>query len=156
MDSILGHSIAQETMVIKQADVVMLMALLGEEAGSYQDRIRNWEFYFPLVDHGSSLSPSTHAWVAARLGLTETAYRLFMYAASIDLEDAKGNVRDGIHAAAAGGLWEAVVLGFAGLRLEGTTFTVDPKLPEHWRSIRFRIWHRGQQHIIHLTSPEPI
>lgn len=115
LDWILGHERAQRTMVIKQADVVMLMALLGDQFGAPELQQANWDFYYPLVDHGSSLSPSTHAWVAARLGLLEEAYDLFLYASHIDLEDLKGNVRDGIHAAACGGVWQAVAFGFAGL-----------------------------------------
>ncbi|HLY29009.1 MAG TPA: glycosyl hydrolase family 65 protein, partial [Aggregatilineales bacterium] len=151
MDAILGHEAIQHIMIIKQADVVMLMALLGEEFGPQEDRLRNWKFYYPLVDHGSSLSPSTHAWVAARLGLLDDALREFLYAAAIDLEDAKGNVRDGIHGAAAGGLWEAATFGFAGLHVKGDTFTVDPHLPEHWRSLTFHVNFRGQQHTVHLA-----
>ena len=148
MDWILGHATTQRTMVIKQADVVMLMALLGDSFGTRDAQRRNWDFYYPLVDHGSSLSPSIHAWVAARLGLTAEAYRLFMYAASIDLDDAKGNVRDGIHAAAAGGLWQAIVFGFTGLELVGDSYRLDPALPPHWQSVQFRIRVGGQQHTV--------
>jgi kojibiose phosphorylase len=152
MDYILGHAAAQKTMVIKQADIVMLMALLGDEFGSYEARKRNWDFYSTIVDHGSSLSPSTHAWLAARLGLMEEAYRLFIFSATIDLEDGKGNVRDGIHAAAAGGVWQAVILGFAGLYLDEDDFKVDPHLPDHWKSLTFRIFYRGKQRTVRVTN----
>lgn len=74
MDWLLGHAKTQESRVIKQADVVMLMALLGDQLGDRAFLRRNWETYYPVVDHGSSLSPSIHAWVASRLGLIETAY----------------------------------------------------------------------------------
>ncbi|MFQ3537023.1 MAG: hypothetical protein SNJ58_14245 [Aggregatilineales bacterium] len=153
MDWILGHERAQRTMVIKQADVVMLMALLGDQFGPPEARQANWDFYYPLVDHGSSLSPSTHAWVAARLGLLEDAYHLFMYAANIDLEDLKGNVRDGIHAAACGGVWQAVAFGFVGLSLdERGELQVKPNLPAHWRSVTLRVYHRGQLKTLRLTA----
>jgi len=152
MDWILGHETMQHTMIIKQADIVMLMALLGDQMGSKEDRLKNWAFYSQVVDHGSSLSPAIHAWVAARLGLTEEAYNLLYYAASIDLEDAKGNVRDGIHAAASGGIWQAVVFGFAGLQLADGQFTLDPQLPEHWKSVQFRVYYQGKQHTIRLTA----
>jgi kojibiose phosphorylase len=152
LDSVLGHGPTQKSRYIKQADIVMLMALLGEETGSLDSRKRNWDYYFPLVDHGSSLSPSTHAWVAARLGLTREAYDMFVYAASIDLDDLKGNVRDGIHAAASGGVWEAVVWGFAGLSLDNDTYKFEPNLPDHWRSVKFRFFHKGKQHTVTLTN----
>lgn len=153
MDSLLGHEAAQHTMVIKQADIVMLMALLGDEFGSIEDRLVNWQYYFPLVDHGSSLSPSTHAWLAARLDLMETAYEMFIYAADIDLEDLKGNVRDGIHAAASGGLWEAAIFGFAGLSLDSAgQFQTAPNLPTHWKQVKFRFWYHGQQHTVTMEN----
>ena len=64
----LGHERALRSQVIKQADVVMLMALLGEEVGSQDVMLNNFKTYYPRTDHGSSLSPAIHAWVAARLG----------------------------------------------------------------------------------------
>jgi kojibiose phosphorylase len=152
-DAIVGHANAQKMAVIKQADVVMLMALLGEAFGSPEQRRANWDYYLPLVDHGSSLSPSIHAWVAARLGLDHEAYKLFNYAANIDLEDLKGNVRDGIHAAACGGVWQALAFGFVGLQLDAFgSVTYAPRLPAHWRSVRFRVWHQGAQREIFLKN----
>ena len=76
------------------------------------------------------------ATVAARLGLLDVAYKMFHHAVHIDLDDNKGNVRDGIHAAACGGSWQAVALGFCGLHLDANGEpAVDPRLPEHWRSL---------------------
>lgn len=155
LDWILGHERAQRTMVIKQADVVMLMALLGDQFGALELQQANWDFYYPLVDHGSSLSPSTHAWVAARLGLLEEAYDLFLYASHIDLDDLKGNVRDGIHAAACGGVWQAVAFGFVGMSLdERGELQIKPKLPAHWRSVTLRAYHRGQLKTVRLTAED--
>jgi len=154
IDAIIGHEEIQSVKAIKQADVVMLTALLPEAVGDYAARLRNWQYYYPLVDHGSSLSPTMHAWVAARLGLMDEAYDLFIHGGTIDLEDNKGNVRDGIHAAAAGGLWQALVFGFAGLHLdeEGKSFTLDPHLPPYWKTVQFRVFHRGVQKTIKLTN----
>jgi trehalose/maltose hydrolase-like predicted phosphorylase len=151
MDYILGHETIQHTMIIKQADVVMLMALLGDQVGDDAFKRRNWNFYYPIVDHGSSLSPSTHAWIAARIGLINEAYKEFLFAARIDLEDSKGNVRDGIHAAAAGGLWEAAIFGFAGVNPTGAEFSVNPNLPEDWQGMTFRVYRHGTQHVVRLT-----
>ena len=158
MDAILGHEPTQHVAVIKQADIVMLTALLPDAVGDDDAKRRNWAIYSKIVDHGSSLSPAMHAWVAARLGLTDEAYDLYIHGATIDLEDNKGNVRDGIHAAAAGGLWQATVFGFAGLKSavmvnsadEG--ITLDPQLPDGWRSVQFRIFRHGVQRTIRLTA----
>lgn len=155
MDWILGHARTQHTRVIKQADVVMLMALLGNKLGDQEFLRRNWDFYSKVVDHGSSLSPAMHAWVASRLGLVEEAYELFLYSATIDLDDHKGNVRDGIHAASCGGVWQAVVFGFCGLHQTDGELHLQPNLPEHWRRLRFQIKHRGEVVQISIEQPQP-
>lgn len=141
----LGHHRALASQVIKQADIVMLMALMPDMA-TREVMINNFNTYYPRTDHGSSLSPAMHAWVAARLGLDDTAYHMFEHAAWIDLKDNKGNVRDGIHAAASGGLWQAVVFGFCGLHIaDDGTLAVDPRLPAHWKHVTFRVIYRGEQ-----------
>lgn len=149
----LGHERALQSQVIKQADVVMLMALLGEEVGTKEILLNNFNTYYPRTDHGSSLSPAIHAWVAARLGLDDIAYTMFEHAAAIDLEDNKGNVRDGIHAAASGGLWQAVIFGFCGLHLTGNGPEVDPRLPNHWKRVSFTVTYRGEKHRFDVENP---
>jgi len=153
VQAILGHHRTIQTQVIKQADVVALMALMGDQfdapAGSdvQQVRINNWNTYYPRCDHGSSLSPAMHAWVAARLGLDDVAYEMFHHAAHIDLNDNKGNVRDGIHAAACGGSWQAVVFGFCGLHIGANGEpALDPHLPDHWRKVSFSVFHKGKRY----------
>jgi kojibiose phosphorylase len=142
----LGHERALQSQVIKQADVVMLMALLGDAVGSREVMHNNWNTYYPRCDHGSSLSPAMHAWVAARLGLKDEAYHMFEHAAAIDLEDNKGNVRDGIHGAASGGLWQAVVFGFCGLHLTPDGPALDPNLPPHWKRVSFNVVYQGKRY----------
>lgn len=153
VQAILGHSRTVQTQVIKQADVVMLMALLGDAFAPRHVLHNNWNTYYPRTDHGSSLSPSVHAWVAARLGL-EAADELFAHAAGIDLEDNKGNVKDGIHGAASGGLFQALVFGLCGLHInEQGELALDPRLPAHWRQVSFSVYYRGQKRRFTVTNP---
>ena len=160
VQAILGYHRSTQTQVIKQADVVMLMALLGDQFdtpdGSDVARVKmnNWNTYYPRCDHGSSLSPAMHAWTASRLGLTDVAYELFDHAVHIDLNDNKGNVRDGIHAAACGGVWQAVVFGFCGLHIDHDgSLALDPHLPEHWREVSFSVSHGGKRQAISVKNP---
>lgn len=166
VQAILGHARSIQTQVIKQADVVMMMALLGESVGIPQSAglphdvdvrqvmLNNWNTYYPRTDHGSSLSPAMHAWVAARLGLTEEAYDLMYHATHIDLHDNKGNVRDGIHAAACGGVWQALVFGFCGLKIDAQgELTLDPHLPAHWRRVQFNVYYRGEKRTFTVENP---
>ncbi|MCC7209942.1 MAG: glycoside hydrolase family 65 protein, partial [Anaerolineae bacterium] len=154
VQAILGHQRAIQSQVIKQADVVMLMALLGDELRAPREvLLNNWNTYYPRTDHGSSLSPAIHAWVAARLGMGELAYELFTHAAEIDLNDNKGNVRDGIHGAACGGLIQALLFGFCGLHLGADGPALDPHLPEHWRRVAFTVCYRGERKRFELRGP---
>jgi len=149
----LGHQRALGSQVLKQADIVMLMALIGDQVGSRAIMLNNWHTYYPRTDHGSSLSPAMHAWVAARLGLMDEAEYMFDHAAGIDLEDNKGNIRDGIHGAASGGLWQAVVFGFCGLHLAETGPKLDPRLPPHWKRVKFNVYYRGERREFVVENP---
>jgi trehalose/maltose hydrolase-like predicted phosphorylase len=141
MDVVLGPERTRHSQVIKQADVVMLLALLPEifPAGAAE---ANFRYYEPRCGHGSSLSRVLHGFVAARLGRTEVALRYFREAAGIDLSDSQGSIAGGVHIATLGGLWMTAVFGFAGLSLCDRGVVVDPHLPAEWRSITFRTqWH---------------
>jgi kojibiose phosphorylase len=82
--------------------------------------------------------------VAARLGHVELAERYFREAAAIDLDDTMGNAAGGVHIAALGSLWQAAVLGFAGLTLRPDGLGFDPHLPPAWRSLGFSVEWRGR------------
>ncbi len=142
----LGHERALASQVLKQADVVMLMALLGEEVGSREVMLNNFHTYYERCDHGSSLSPAMHAWVAARLGLMDIATEMMEHAVLIDLEDNKGNVHQGIHGAASGGAWQMIVFGFCGLHIKDGQPVISPNLPEYWKSVTFSVRYHGKIH----------
>ncbi len=145
MQAILGIEGANRRQVLKQPDVLMLLYLLPDRFPREALAV-NWDYYTPRTDHtyGSSLGPAIHAALAAWLGKTEEAYEHFMRAALVDLEDVRGNAADGIHGASCGGVWQAVVFGFAGLRLTADGWQVSPHLPPHWRRVTFRFYHKGQ------------
>ena len=153
MQTILGIEGANRSQVIKQPDVLMLLCLLRDEVDLRTWQI-NWDTYVPLTDHryGSSLGPSFHAWAACELGRPDEAYDYFMLAARADLHDVRGNADDGIHAASAGGLWQAVVFGFAGLRLGEAGPVVAPRLPSHWQRLSFHLRTRGESYHVDIRQ----
>jgi trehalose/maltose hydrolase-like predicted phosphorylase len=151
MDVLLGRERIQRSKIIKQPDVVMLIHLLWERMPP-EVRKANFEYYEPRCGHGSSLSPAIHALVAARLGDTALAERYFRAAAEIDLADNMGNAAGGVHVGALGGLWQAAVLGFAGLRFCGERPQHRANLPPSWRSLSMRFQWRGRWH--ELALPE--
>ncbi len=144
MDVVLGRERTQASQVIKQADVLMLMALLPDQFGADMQRA-NFHYYEPRSGHGSSLSPAVHALVAARLGDTELAARYFREAAAVDLADSMSNGAGGVHMATQGGMWQVAVLGFGGMRLRPDGLHFQPHLPDTWQSLSFRSQWHGRQ-----------
>lgn len=153
MQVVLGIEGASRSQVIKQPDVIMLLCLLRDEVDARTWQV-NWEAYVPLTDHryGSSLGPSFHAWAACELARPDEGYDYFMLAARADLHDVRGNADDGIHAASAGGLWQAAVFGFAGLHLGEGEPAITPRLPAHWQRLSFRIRYRGESYHIDIRQ----
>lgn len=131
-----------ETQLIKQPDVVMLFALIGEEF-SLEEKIRNYEYYEKRTMHKSSLSPSIYAMVGLGLGKHDHAYEYFIKAAETDIVDNQGNTAHGLHAANAGGTWQSAVFGFGGLSVDkDNTLRIEPWLPAHWKGLRYNFyWH---------------
>ena len=105
--------------VLKQADVVLAMALRSDQFSLEQKR-RNFDYYDPITTGDSSLSACVQAMAAAQIGYDDLAVEYFREALFVDLADTHGNARDGVHVASAGGVWTTIVFGFAGLFDSGT------------------------------------
>jgi kojibiose phosphorylase len=151
IDMCLGRERTRQLKVTKQADVVALSVLFWDRFPR-EVHEANFRYYEPRTAHGSSLSPSFHALVAARLGDGELFERYFHQSAEIDLADNMGNAAAGVHIGALGGLWQAAVFGVAGLRLREGGLALDPHLPPSWRSLAFQVKWRGREVAIALTA----
>ncbi|MBI2264915.1 MAG: glycoside hydrolase family 65 protein [Armatimonadetes bacterium] len=139
MDVILGHEAIQRVQVLKQPDVLMLAALLGRSWHPPFLRTQ-WDFYEPRTAHGSSLSRGIHSLVASDLGETEKAYSYFVQSVNLDLADRMGNSSHGLHMAAMGGSWQALVFGFGGVKMTEEGLEVAPRLPRNWESLAFTLF----------------
>ena len=141
--------------VIKQADVVLAMFLLGH-AFSLEEKQRNFAFYDPLTTGDSSLSSCIEAIIAAQVGDIEKATQYGMAALLMDLADVGGNVRDGCHIASMGGTWMMLAYGFGGLRDDDGTLSFWPRRPPEVQAIlRFPLTYRGQRLEVEL-GPETV
>jgi alpha,alpha-trehalose phosphorylase len=135
--------------VIKQADLVLVMLLLGHEFSSDLKR-RNFEFYDPITTGDSSLSPCIQSIMAAEVGDMEKALEYARVATLMDLGDVAGNVKDGCHIAAMGGVWMVFVYGFAGLRDYHGELHFRPTLPDMLDCLRFELMFQGQILEVHI------
>ncbi|TAI65724.1 glycosyl hydrolase family 65 protein [Bradyrhizobium sp. Leo170] len=132
------------TQVIKQADVILAMFLLGDTFSS-EVKKRNFDFYDPLTTGDSSLSSCVEAIIAAQVGDMDKAFRYGMAALLMDLADVGGNVKDGCHIASMGGTWMMLTYGFGGMRDDDGTLSFWPRrAPEENAILRFPITYRGR------------
>ena len=136
--------------VVKQADVVLAMFLLGHQFSLTQKQ-RNFVFYDRLTTRDSSLSCSIESIVAAEVGEMEKAFTYSIDAGFMDLADVAGNAHDGCHIASMGGFWMTLIYGFAGMRDNGGRITFAPRVPPELGSLRFPVEIRGQRLEVELT-----
>ena len=136
--------------VLKQADVVMAMFLLGNEFSADEKR-RNFDYYDPITTGDSSLSASIQSIVASEIGNQDAACHYLDYAVLMDLADVAGNTSDGVHIASAAGAWMALVFGFGGVRDFDGQLTIDPRLPRRLGSLGFSLRFRDRQLRIRLS-----
>lgn len=143
-DLVLGRPFVHRSTVVKQPDVLMLHHLIPEETapGSLEP---NLAYYEPRTSHGSSLSPAIHAGLLARLGRLDEALRLFRMACRLDLDNLTNTTAHGLHMATFGGVWQALVFGFLGVRPTPGGLTVDPRIPVQWGHLRLHLLHRGRR-----------
>ena len=134
----------QRYQVLKQPDVLMYMALCPDEFKEEQ-KLAAWNYYEPKTLHDSTLSFGIHAMLAARLRLLEKAKEYFTKSLFLDLKDVmKNTAREGIHTAALGATWQALIFGYAGVWITSKGITCTPNLPEEIGKISFKLHAHGR------------
>ncbi|MCL2541577.1 MAG: glycoside hydrolase family 65 protein [Nocardioidaceae bacterium] len=129
--------------VLKQADVVLALFLQCGEFSAEQKKA-DFDYYDPITTGDSTLSAVVQSIIAAEVGYADLALRYFLGALFVDLNDRHANTSDGVHVASTGGVWSALASGFGGFRDFGTErgdeqWQLDPRLPESWESLTFRL-----------------
>jgi trehalose/maltose hydrolase-like predicted phosphorylase len=159
---LLGKERLRGAQVVKQADVLMLHHLVPDELAP--DSLQpNLLFYEPRTAHGSSLSPGIHASLFARAGMLTEALEWLRLTSRIDLDDLTQTTAGGLHFAAMGSLWQALALGFAGVRPAGGALRLDPRLPDEWRALEVGVRFRGarvrirvERDVLSVTADAPV
>lgn len=143
-----GHYVSQEKMYrskcLKQADVLTLMMLFPDRFMEEEMKAAYY-YYEPITTHDSSLSPSTHSIIAAWIRNKEDAERFFLQTAGIDLDLNKLGAAEGIHIANAGGIWQAIIHGFCGIRnaVQSEKLELKPLMPSFVQEISFPYLWKG-------------
>lgn len=155
-----AYGVAVDTKIIKQADVVTALTLFRDE---YEQEVlqKNWDYYEPRTEHGSSLSACMYALLACYCGNPDQAYPFFLKSAMADL---KGGGKEwagllyigGTHPAAAGGAYMTAVYGFAGLSIKEGSIAVKPCLPSSITKLSFSVQIGGKKYRITVTKEEAV
>jgi alpha,alpha-trehalose phosphorylase len=122
--------------VIKQADIVLAMFLLGSQFSLDQKR-RKFDYYDPLTTGVQSI-------LAMELGYRDKAIEYLRYALWMDLADVHANVDQGCHIASMGGTWMSVLYGIAGMREHNGRVCFHPRLGQRIEGLRFHLTIQGQ------------
>jgi alpha,alpha-trehalose phosphorylase len=130
--------------VLKQADVVLALFLQGQQFSDTEKR-KDFEYYDALTTGDSTLSAVVQSVIAAEVGYSELALKYFHTALFVDLANLHSNTADGVHVASAGGIWATLVNGFGGMRDHDGQLTFDPRLPDDWQRLSFRITVGGSR-----------
>lgn len=128
--------------VLKQADVVLALFLQGHYF-THEQKLADFEYYDPITTGDSTLSAVVQSIIAAEVGYHKLALNYFNSSLFVDLADLHHNTSDGAHIASTGGVWSALVSGFGGMRDHEGQMTFDPRLPEQWEQLVFRLTWRG-------------
>ncbi|HEY0186467.1 MAG TPA: glycosyl hydrolase family 65 protein [Cellulomonas sp.] len=128
--------------VLKQADVVLALFLQGDQF-SLEEKLADFDYYDPLTTGDSTLSAVVQSIIASEVGYQELALRYFTSALYVDLADLHHNTADGVHVASLGGVWSALACGFGGMRDHEGVVSLDPRLPDVWDALVFRLTLRG-------------
>lgn len=127
---------------IKQADTLQGIYCF-EDNYDLETIRRNFEFYEPRTVHESSLSPCVHAILAAKLGMQEKAYEMYLRTSRLDLDDYNNDTEDGCHITSMAGTWMAIVQGFGGMRIRNGALQFSPYIPAQWTRYAFKVMFRG-------------
>ena len=150
--------------VAKQADTLMLFYNLSNENVTSifsqlgynlpEDYIsKNLEYYLKRTSHGSTLSRVVHSYLATQLGRNDLSWSMFSDAITSDYNDIQGGTTaEGVHTGVmAGTIWIAIS-AFAGIEFNKDNISINPNLPDKWRSIKFNLKFKNDYFSIELTS----
>jgi kojibiose phosphorylase len=141
----------EQTQLIKQADVILLLYLFSSEFSQETKRV-NYDYYTPRTTHKSSLSIPIYMIIALDIGVKENFEQFFTQVFDSDIKNVHGNTDQGIHAASLGGAWQVIASGFAGISIKDDVLHLKPRLPEKWEGLKFKIWFRKAQFEIKITK----
>ena len=129
--------------VLKQADLVLALWWCSEDF-TPEEVARDVDYYEARTVRDSSLSAAVQAVVCAQAEHPDLALRYLRECALVDLRDLQGDTAKGLHLAAVGGTWLALVAGLGGLREDREELEIAPLLPASLTRTAWSVTWRGR------------
>jgi nigerose phosphorylase len=153
-----AYGIATHTKIIKQADVITMMNLFSLDYTT-EELTKNWGYYEPRTEHGSSLSACMYSMVACKCNMADIAYPFFLKSAKADLTEGGKQWAGliyigGTHPAASGGAYMTAIEGFAGIHIENGELRAKPRLPGSFHKLQFKMYFKGDLYEIIVTKED--
>ena len=153
-----AYGVASDTQVLKQADVVAMLSMFKNDYTTDIMR-KNWEYYEPRTEHGSSLSACMYSLLSCYTGTPDDAYPLFMKSASADMHPGGKEwigliYIGGTHPASEGGAWIVAMRGFAGIDISSGTLKCNPNLPSKWKKMSFKLIFKDELYRITICEKD--
>ncbi|MEQ6364835.1 glycosyl hydrolase family 65 protein, partial [Lactiplantibacillus plantarum] len=145
--------------VAKQADA--LMAFYNFDVTTVQKIIEkmgyqlpkeylthNIQYYLARTTHGSTLSRIVYAVLNQLDDNDDDAWKLFSEALASDYYDIQGGTTaEGIHLGVMCATLNLTTRNFGGVNPLGAHLQVNPRLPEHWQTLKFKHLFRGVHYV---------
>jgi len=157
---------ADDYKVAKQADTLQTFYNLDEKVVTgilnklgyhlSEDYLaKNLEYYLKRTSHGSTLSRVVHAQLANMIEDHNLSWDLYKNALTSDFADVQGGTTgEGIHAGVMAGTILIALQSYAGLDLKTDLVKFNPRLPKHWRTIKFRFNFKQVNYFVELSKTE--
>ena len=108
----------------------------------------NIQYYLARTTHGSTLSRIVYAVLNQLDDNDDDAWKLFSEALASDYYDIQGGTTaEGIHLGVMGATLNLVTRNFGGVSPLGTHLQVNPQLPDHWQTLKFKQLFRGVHYV---------
>ena len=128
---------------IKQADVLQGFYYFSDDF-NLKSLENNFNYYEKFTVHESSLSASIHSIQSVKLNKLDKAYKYFLKASRLDLDDYNKEIDQGLHITSMGGAWMSIVEGFGGMKITNGMLSVNPKIPKNWKQYVFKLNFRDR------------
>jgi trehalose/maltose hydrolase-like predicted phosphorylase len=108
----------------------------------------NIQYYLARTTHGSTLSRIVYAVLNQLDDNDDDAWKLFSEALASDYYDIQGGTTaEGIHLGVMCATLNLTTRNFGGVNPLGAHLQVNPRLPEHWQTLKFKHLFRGVHYV---------